>query len=137
MQFENHAVKILGQLVALLIKIARQKTTLTYQQVAHALEIKPPYMIHQTAELLEDLIRINAQADTAQLASLVVSRARTGLPAPGYFMLLNELGVYRGSVDGEDARYFHASEVQRCYQLDITITAEIFGITLVRSACTF
>jgi hypothetical protein len=105
------------KLDALLMKAARQKTLLTYRHVAQALELEPPHVIQQTAELLEALMRIHAQAEAAQLASLVVGRARAGLPAPGYFILLNELGLYQGSVDGEDAQRFHAAQKQRCYDV--------------------
>jgi hypothetical protein len=108
---------MLDKLEALLIEAARQKNLLTYQQVAKALELEPPHVIHQTAESLEALMRIHAQAGAPQLASLVVGRARAELPAPGYFILLNELGLYQGSVDGEDARHFHAAQKQRCYDV--------------------
>jgi hypothetical protein len=103
------------KLDALLAKTARQKSLLTYRQVAQALEIEPPHVIQQAAELLEALMRMHAKKELPLLASLVVGRAHAGLPAPGYFILLNELGMYQGSVDGEDARGLHAEQVQRCY----------------------
>ena len=108
---------VLDKLEALLIKAAQQKTSHTYLQVAQALELEAPHVIQQTAELLEALMRIHAQAEAAQLASLVVGRTRAGLPGPGYFILLNELGLYQGSVDGADARRFHAAQMQRCYDV--------------------
>jgi len=107
---------MLDRLEALLIETARQKTMLTYRQVAQALSLTPPQVFQKAAALLEALMRNHAQAGAAQLASLVVSRARIDLPAPGYFMLMGELGLYQGSTDGEDAQRFHKAEVQRCYE---------------------
>ena len=109
---------MLDRLDALLTKAARQETLLTYLQVAQALELEPPHVIQQAAKLLETLIRVHAKTKLPLLASLVVGRAQAGLPAPAYFILLNELGLYQGSVDGEDAQRFHAAQVQRCYDVD-------------------
>ena len=100
----------------LLIDAAKKRQTLTYKQVAQALELQPPNTIHQATECLEALMRKHARSETPQLASLVISRARDGLPAPGFFMLLHELGLYKGSVDGEDARTFHEGEMARCFE---------------------
>ena len=107
---------MLEKLDALLAEAAQQKSLLTYRQVAQALDLEPPHVIQQAAELLEALMRSQAKTEKPLLASLVVGRARMGLPAPGYFILLNELGMYQGSVDGEDARRIHAEQVQRCYE---------------------
>ena len=60
-------------------------------------------------------MRQQAKTGAPQLASLVISRARGGLPAPGFFILLQELGLYNSSVDGEDARDFHSQEMQRIF----------------------
>ena len=99
----------------MLIEAAKHKYTLTYLQVAQRLELQPPNTIHQAAEWIEAMMRLHAQAGAPQLASLVISKARSGLPAPGFFMLLRELGLYNGSVDGEDARRFHTQEMERCF----------------------
>lgn len=103
------------RLESLLIDIGKTKNTITYAEVARILELQPPYTIHQITELLETMIRFHAKAGAPQLASLVISKARGGLPAPGFFLLLSELGLYEGTVDGEDARYFHTQEMHRCF----------------------
>ncbi|MFN3990091.1 MAG: hypothetical protein ACK4IS_07515 [Erythrobacter sp.] len=105
----------LVRLEALLIAAAREERVLTYAEAARALALPPPHMIHRTAELLEALMRHHAAAHMPQLASLVVSKARAGLPAPGYFVLMGELGLYRGPPDGPQARAFHAGEVAACF----------------------
>jgi len=103
------------RLEALLIEAARNRKPLTYQQVAQLLELQPPHTIHQATEYIEAMMRIHAHAKAPQLASLVISKMRSGLPAPGFFILLQQLGLYDGSVDGEDAKAFHAQEMQRCF----------------------
>ena len=86
------------------------------RQVAQLLELQPPHTIHQVTTLIEKIMRHHAKVDAPQLASLIISRVRGGIPAPGFFMLLEELGLYEGSVDGEDARHFHAHEMQRIFE---------------------
>ena len=107
---------MLARLEALLEESARARATLTYSQLATALELTPPHTVHQTTILLEALMRVHAEAGKPQLASLVVSRARGGLPAPGYFAMLQELGVYAGSLAGDDARAFHAAQKLLCFE---------------------
>ena len=106
----------LERLERILIEAARNRNPLTYQQVAQLLELRPPNTIHQVTSLIEHLMRHHATIGAPQVASLVISRARDGLPAPGFFLLLQELGLYGGSVDGGDARDFHAQEMRRCFR---------------------
>lgn len=107
---------VLERLEALLIEAARNRSTLTYLQVAQQLELQPPHTIHQATEWIEAMMGIHALSKAPQLASLVISKVRGGLPAPGFFLLLQQLGLYDGSVEGEDALQFHAQEVQRCFK---------------------
>lgn len=104
---------MLDTLEQILIDVARNCDTITYWELVQRLGLQPPHTIHQAAELVEMLMRLHAKTGTPQLASVVISCARGGLPAPGYFILLSELGLYFGSVDGEDAGEFHAQEKQR------------------------
>jgi hypothetical protein len=46
------------------------------------------------------------------VAARVISRARGGLPAPGFFVLASALGRHDGSEAGEGARRFHAQQLQ-------------------------
>lgn len=105
----------LERLERLLIAAAREGRVMTYAEAARALALPPPHTIHRTAELLEALMRHHAAARAPHLASLVVSKARAGLPAPGYFVLAGELGLYSGPPDGPAARAFHAGEVAACF----------------------
>ena len=105
----------LEQLDTLLGNAARAQRIMTYAEVARALALPPPYTIHQAAELIEALMRRHAAQGRVQLASLVISKARGGLPAPGFFVLLTELGLYDGPPDGPEARACHAAHVAACF----------------------
>jgi hypothetical protein len=107
---------MIERLEALLIAAARDRRVLTYAQVAQGLDLKPPLTLHQAAELIEAMMRRHAEAGVPQLASLVVSKARASMPAPGFFMMLGELGLYDGPPEGEAAQRFHARELARCYE---------------------
>lgn len=96
---------------------ARAGRTLTYAELAGQLALQPPHTIHRAGLLLEDLMRDQADRGEPQLASFVVSKGRSGLPAPGYFMMMRELGLYAGSDAGPEARSLVESERERCTQL--------------------
>ena len=106
---------MIARLEVMLLDAARERRMMTYRDVARGLEIKPPHTIHKAALLIEALMRRHAEAGVPQLASLVISRARGGLPAPGYFMLLHELNLFDGDEEGEAARTYHKNEVHRCF----------------------
>lgn len=106
---------MLAELEAMLMAAARARQVITYAQVARALAIPPPHTIHKAALLIEELMRAQAAAGAPQWASLVISKARGGLPAPGFFVLASALGLYDGPPDGPQARAFHAAEVNRCF----------------------
>ena len=76
---------------------------MTYLQAADAIGIEPPQRIHQLARLVEILLKEDVEAGQAPLAALVVSRARGGLPAPGFFERAQRLGIF----DGEHPGQFH------------------------------
>jgi len=101
-------------LKAHLVEAARHGQTLTYAELATRLGLRPPQTIHRTTLLLEALMKDQAKSGEPQLASFVVSRARRGLPAPGFFMLLRALELYDGRDDGHEARAFIDNERARC-----------------------
>lgn len=91
------------RLRAVLEQARRERRTLTYLQAADALGVAPPHRIHKTARLVEMLLKEDAEAGRTPLAALVVSRARAGLPAPGFFDRARRLGLF----DGDDPAAFH------------------------------
>ncbi|MEQ8411635.1 MAG: hypothetical protein RIC51_11025 [Erythrobacter sp.] len=106
---------LIDRLERLLIDAARERRVLTYADAARLLDIEPPHTIHRAALLIEAMMRRHAAANAPQLASLVVSKARGGLPAPGYFEMLRELGLFDGDARGPEAARFHAAELRRCF----------------------
>jgi hypothetical protein len=51
------------------------------------LHILPPHSIHRVTEALERLMEEDAATDRPFIAALAISKARAGLPAPGFFRL--------------------------------------------------
>ncbi|MFC3285902.1 hypothetical protein [Litchfieldella rifensis] len=64
---------------------------MTYQQLAETLALEPPRTIQRVAQVLEQLMREDAEQDRPFIAALVVSRRGEGLPAKGFFDLAVEL----------------------------------------------
>jgi len=81
----------------------RERRTMTYLQAADAIGIEPPRRIHKLARLVEVLLQQDVEARRTPIAALVVSRARAGLPAPGFFDHARQLGIF----DDSDPRGFH------------------------------
>ncbi|MBK1697148.1 hypothetical protein CKO21_07790 [Rhodovibrio salinarum] len=90
---------------------ARAGQTVRYRDLAHEAEVPGPHTIHKTTEALEAIARADHAADRPMLAALAVGRGNDGLPGPGFFQLLRELGRYDGPDSGEPARIAHAREV--------------------------
>ena len=87
---------------------AQRRILITYQELAEALQILPPNSIHRVTEALERLMEEDAAADRPFIAAFAISKARGGLPAPGFFDCARRLGRF---ADGQDARTFHAAEL--------------------------
>ena len=85
--------------------------TITYAELANAAKIPNPRRIHKLTKWLENSMREDHEAGKPLRATLVISRNRGGLPAPGFFILCEELGLYHGDVSGENAAQFHQTEI--------------------------
>ena len=84
-------------------------------ELTKALHISPPHSIHRVTEALEHLMEEDAAADHPFIAALVISRARGGLPAPGFFNCARRLGRFAGDPEGQDAWSFHAAELNAVF----------------------
>lgn len=93
---------------AYLGQVARRRVPITYKELARALQLSPPNTIHQVTVALECLMEEDAAAGRPLIAALVISKARGGLPAPGFFDCARRLGRYSGTEDDPDAWTFHA-----------------------------
>ena len=90
-------------------RIARQGTPITYKELAVALALTPPNTIHQVAEALEHLMREDVANGHPFIAALVISKARGGLPALGFFDTARRLGRFAGDLSGPEASAFHVT----------------------------
>lgn len=93
-----------------LCRIVGQASPITYQALAKAMGLMPPYTIHQLAIALERLMEEDSAADRPLIAALVVSKVRGGLPAPGFFDCARRLGRFDGADSGPEALAFHEAE---------------------------
>ena len=91
-------------------KIAERRVPTTYQELAKALGLTPPHTIHQVTEVLEHLMAEDAATDRPFIAAIAISKARGGLPAPGFFDRARRLGRFVGDEAGVEAWAFHARE---------------------------
>ncbi|MBP7243417.1 MAG: hypothetical protein KBA23_15485 [Amaricoccus sp.] len=91
--------------------VAGLGVTVTYHQAARGLGLGPPHVIHTVSQLLEGLMDEDAAAGVPFVAALVVSRARGGLPALGFFETAARLGRFKGDPFGEEAIAYHAAEL--------------------------
>lgn len=99
-----------------LCRIAGQATPITYQALAKALGLSPPNTIHQLTVALECLIEEDAAAARPLIAALVVSKARYGLPAPGFFDCARRVGRFDGDPSGSEDSAFYAAEFKEAVE---------------------
>ena len=85
--------------------------TVTYAEMADAANIPGPQRISKLTLWLETTMRQDHAAGQPLRAALVISRNRNGLPAPGFFLLCQELGIYQGAETGADAKQFHQTMI--------------------------
>ena len=55
----------------------------------------------------------DAAAGRPLLAAFAVSKARSGVPARGFFLKAQTLGLFSGDPEGREALEFHARELRR------------------------
>ena len=84
-------------------------------RIWRSLQILPPHSIQRVTEALERLMEEDAAADRPFIAALAISKARGGLPAPGFFNCARRLGRFAGDPDGQDAWSFHAAELNTVF----------------------
>lgn len=107
--FDPEALR--ARLRANLRLVAGMGVTVTYHQAARGLDLGPPHVIHTVTRLLEALMEEDAASGHPFIAALVVSRARQGLPAFGFFETAARLGRFDGDPFGEEAIAYHAAEL--------------------------
>ncbi len=107
----SHREQVAEQVRASLQNMAAAGLTITYGGLARLLELSPPNTIHQITVALERLMEEDAKAGRPFIAALVLSKARGGLPAMGFFDCARRFGRFTGDPNGMEARSFHATEL--------------------------
>ena len=95
--------------------LARRRETITYRDLAIALDVQPPNTIHQVADALEVLMREDQENEAPFLAALVVSKVRNGLPAPAFFSFAHSLDRFSGSDTGPETQTYHARQLKSAW----------------------
>jgi len=86
---------------------AAAERLVTYAELADAAGITVKDRINRLTGWLEDELEQEVKSGSRLLTARVISRARGGIPAPGFFHKCAELGLYDGPVDGPQAIAFH------------------------------
>ena len=94
---------------------AKLRRVVTYRDIASALEVPPPNTIHQVTDALEHLMEEDAAARRPFIAALAVSGTLGDLPRRGFFDCASRLGRFDGDPDGQDARPYHANELNSAF----------------------
>ena len=79
----------------------------TYAELADAAGIAGRHRINRLTAWLEAELEREVGAGAPLLSARVISRARGGIPAPGFFLKCAELGIYDGPPEGPQALAFH------------------------------
>ena len=80
---------------------------ISYAELADTAQIPSPHRIHKLTIWLETLVADDHQSAKPLRAAWVVSRQRGQIPAPGFFIKCQEIGLYDGPVKGASAAAFH------------------------------
>ena len=80
---------------------------ISYAELADTAQIPSPHRIHKLTIWLETLVADDHQSAKPLRAAWVVSRQRGQIPAPGFFLKCNEIGLYDGPAEGAKAEAFH------------------------------
>ncbi|MGY6706314.1 hypothetical protein [Roseinatronobacter sp.] len=104
---------MLRKLEAALADCAARQITVTYAQMAALIGLEGPGRIGKLTDALETLMEQDAQIRQPLRAALVVGRSAGGLPARGFFLKANELGLGIGQAP----QAFHASQVSGVFAM--------------------
>lgn len=108
----EQAEALLQRMEAVLDEHVARRQLLTYLELADRVAMPGPQRIHRTTRLLEKLVRRDLAAGRPIRAAMAISRAGSGLPAPGFFDCAKRLGMHDGL---GDPRRFHRSLLEQLY----------------------
>ncbi len=76
-----------------IMAVIKNKDRITYNALAATANMTGPHKIHRLTSWLEQLMAEDHNNDRPLRAAVVISKARGGLPAPGFFDKAKELGL--------------------------------------------
>ena len=86
--------------------VIKGESQITYHALAIAAQMTGPYKIHRLTLWLEESMVEDHRNGHPFRAAVVISKARNGLPAPGFFEKANQLGLRFKT--GERTRQYQA-----------------------------
>ena len=73
--------------------VIKEKSQITYHALAIAAKMTGPYKIYRLTLWLEEMMAEDHCRGRPFRAAVVISKARNGLPAPGFFEKADQLGL--------------------------------------------
>ena len=95
-----------------IIAVIKNKDRITYNALAATANMTGPHKIHRLTSWLEQLMAEDHHYDRPLRAAVVISKARGGLPAPGFFDKAKELGL---DFETTDRQASYKSYLQKVY----------------------
>ena len=95
-----------------IMAVIKNKDQITYNALAATANMTGPHKIHRLTSLLEQLMAEDHHNDRPLRAAVVISKARGGLPAPGFFDKAKELGL---DFETTDRRASYEAYLQTVY----------------------
>ena len=95
-----------------IIAVIKNKDRITYNALAATANMTGPHKIHRLTSWLEQLMAEDHYNDRPLRAAVVISKARGGLPAPGFVNKAKELGL---DFETTDRRASYEAYLQTVY----------------------
>ena len=95
-----------------IMAVIKNKNKITYITLAATANMTGPHKIHRLTSWLEQLMAEDHHSDRPLRAAVVISKARDGLPAPGFFDKAKELGL---DFETTDRRASYEAYLQTVY----------------------
>ena len=95
-----------------IMAVIKNKDQITYNALAATANMTGPHKIHRLTSWLEQLMAEDHYNDRPLRAAVVISKARGGLPAPGFFDKAKELGL---DFETTDRRASYEAYLQTVY----------------------
>ena len=98
--------------LAEIMAVIKNEDQITYNALAATANMTGPHKIHRLTSWLEQLMAEDQHNDRPLRAAVVISKARGGLPAPGFFDKAKELGL---DFETTDRRASYEAYLQTVY----------------------